>query len=63
MKAGALTWFGADTAAAWPAGMVTKLVGHYSSGEQPNAPFKGGYRKLGTFNTDAAVLAVAAEIA
>lgn len=58
---GALTWFGADTAAAFPAGMTVARIGHYASGDQSETAVRGAFRKTGSFATDAAVLAAVAE--
>ncbi len=61
--AGVLTWFGADTAAAFPTGMVAARLGYFSVNEEASTGLKFAGRKLGTFDTDAKVLAAVAETA
>lgn len=63
VRAGVLTWNGAAVAAAFPSGAIPKaFVGESNaSAAQANNPVKGLFRKLGTFSTDAEVLAAVAE--
>jgi len=62
VKLGAITWFGAAAAGAFPAGMNTVNAGCSVAGLfQSNDPVKGVHRKIGTFSSDANVLAAVAE--
>ena len=62
VRGGALTWFGAATAGAFPTGMNKVAPGQYiGGGLNAKDAVRGVFRKLGTFSTDAAVLAAIAE--
>ncbi len=64
VRNGVLTWLGADTAATFPAGLAVVNIGSNRGGTlQINAPQPGVFRKLGSFTTDAQVLAAVAETA
>jgi phage-related protein len=64
VKDGVLYWGTAAAAGAFPTGMNVAVPGNYvyASGSPPNEPVKGMYRRLGSFATDASILAVVAEL-
>jgi hypothetical protein len=63
VKNGVLTWVGAETAGAFPAAAMNKIyAGARADPAHPaKNPVRGIFRKLGTFDTDAKVLAAIAE--
>jgi len=60
---GTLTWFGAATAGSFPTGIVRAEPGTSLGTVQADDRVEGVYRKVGTFSTDAQVLAAIAETA
>ncbi len=62
VRNGALTWFSADTAGAFPAGIDRVKIGEHG-GSPLGGQLPGVFRKLGSFTTDASILAAVAETA